>query len=150
MACLQPGEALEATGMILPVRLGEAALALEDIAPRLVNDAHAANDCRAVVAIIDKFESCAIEPTHVQSIPDAGGPIISIAGLEPTEAYIDSWLAKGTLLGEDGSYSVFVAFMDVMRRPFQGSWTAQTITILGTRQSVQSLLEELRLDEALA
>ena len=39
MACLQAGQGVEATGLLLPVRLGEVALALEDIVPRLVNAA---------------------------------------------------------------------------------------------------------------
>jgi hypothetical protein len=142
MACLAPGKAIEATGLLMPVRPDEVALALEDVIPRLVNTV-GGGDCPAIVAITDKFESCGGEELHVQSVPEAAGPIIPLEGDATTAAYLDSWLAKGTLLGADGCYSVFVVFLDVMRRPCQGAWTVQTMTILGTRQSVQAHLEEL-------
>ena len=149
MACLAPGKAIEATGLLMPVRPDEVALALEDVIPRLVNSA-ACGDCPAVVAITDKFESCGCEELHIQSIPEAARPIIPLEGDVTTAAYLDSWLAKGTLLGADGSYSVFVVFLDVMRRPCQGAWTVQTMTVLGTRQSVRAHLEELELESLLA
>ncbi len=146
MACLQPGEAVEANGLILPVRLGEAALALEDIVPHLVNSADSHGTCRAVVAITDKLESCAFEQTTIASIPEVDSPIMPMEGRDSSVAVLDSWVAKGSLLGADGTHSVFVAFMDVMRRPFQGSWTVTNLTLMGTRQSVASLIEEVALD----
>jgi hypothetical protein len=149
MTCLSPGEALEATSLVMPVRLDEAALALEDIIPRLVNNS-GRSSCRAVMAITDRFESCGCEEIHVESVPHAGGPIMPLEGEETTAAILDSWVAKGTLLGGDGDYSVFVVFLDVMRRPLQGSWTVQTMTVLGTRQSVPSLIEELELEKVYA
>ncbi len=145
MACLAPGQALESTGLTMPVRLEEAALALEDIVPGLVNSS-GLGGCRAVMAIIDRFESCGCEEMHVASVPMPGGPIMPLEGEDSTAAYLDSWVAKGTLLGADGDFAVFVVFLDVMRRPLQGSWTVQTSTILGTRQSVGSFLEELELE----
>jgi hypothetical protein len=102
------------------------------------------------MAITDRFESCGAEEIHVESVPEAGGPIMPLAGAETTAAILDSWLAKGTVLGEDGDYSVFVVFLDVMRRPLQGSWTVQTMTVLGTRQSVPSLIEELEIEKVYA
>jgi len=150
MACLQPGQGVEATGLTLPVRLGEVALALEDIVPRLVNAAGCVEGCRAVVAIVDRIESCGAEPMQFESMPDAAGPIMPLEGDESTAAILDSWLAKGTVLGEDGAYSVFVVFMDVMRRPLQGSWTASSVTVLGTKQSVGALLEELEFEAVCA
>jgi hypothetical protein len=150
MSCLEPGKSVEATGLILPVRLDEAALALEDIVPRLVNAAADTGDCRAVAAITDKFESCTFEVNEIESIPDAGGPIMPLEGEDSTAAQLDTWLAKGTLLGEDLSYTVFVVFLEVMRRPGQGSWSAQAATVMGTKQSVESLLAELELDKAYA
>jgi hypothetical protein len=130
----------------MPVRLVEAALALEDIVPRVVNATRGMGTCPAVVAVVDRFESCTFEEETVPSIPEVGGPIVSLQRGDTTEAVLDTWLAKGTLLGTDGAYSVFVAFMEVMRRPLQGSWTASTLTVLGTEQSVASLLEELELE----
>lgn len=150
MACLRPGRVIEATRLVLPTRLEEAAIALEDIIPALVNAAEGVGDCRTVAAITDKFESCAFEQTYIESVPDAGGPIMPLEGQGPTRALLDSWLAKGTLLGDDGSVSVFVAFMDVMRRPQQRSWSVETITIMGTKQTLASLFEELQEDEAYA
>jgi hypothetical protein len=150
MACLQPGQGVEATGFVLPVSLGEVAIALEDIVPRLVNAAGCVEGCRAVVSIVDRLESCGAEPMQFESMPEAASPIMPLEGDESTAALIDSWLAKGTVLGEDGSYTVFVAFMDVMRRPLQGSWTASSITVLGTKQSVTALIEEMALDPACA
>lgn len=147
MACLAPGEAIEATDLAMPVRLDEAALALEDIIPRLVNSS-GLGSCRAVMATTDKFESCGCEEIHVESVPEAGEPIMPLEGGETTAAVLDSWVAKGTLLGADGDYSVFVVFLEVMRRPLQGSWTAQTLMVLGTRQSVRSLIEELEIEAA--
>lgn len=146
MACLQPGQGVEATGLVFPVRLGEVALALEDIVPRLINASGCVDGCRAVVSIVDRIESCGAEPMGFESMPDAASPIMPLEGDESTAALLDSWLAKGTVLGEDGSYSVFVAFMDVMRRPLQGSWTASAITLLGTKQSAAALIEELELE----
>jgi hypothetical protein len=146
MACLEPGQAVEAAGLTLPVRLGEVALALEDIVPRLVNASGCVDGCRAIVAIVDKIESCAAEPMRFESMPGPASPIMPLAGEESTETVLDSWLAKGTVLGADGSYTVFVAFMDVMRRPYQGSWTATTASVLGTKQSVASLIEEIAFD----
>lgn len=144
MSCLEPGEAIETTRFILPVRLDEAALALEDIIPSLINTADGKGDCRAVAAITDKLESCVFEQSVLPSVPEPGGPIIALEGEDSTEAVLDSWLAKGTVLGADGYHGVFVAFMEVMRRPLQGSWTVQTMTVMGTKQSVPSLLEELQ------
>jgi hypothetical protein len=141
---------LEATGLILPVHLGEAALALEDIVPRLVNAASEIGDCPAVAAIVDKFESCTYEETRVESVPDVGGPIMPLEGEDTTAAILDTWLAKGTILGEDCDYTVFVVFLEVMRRPLQGSWSVQAITVMGTKQSVESLLGELEIDRAYA
>lgn len=149
MACLQPGQGVEATGLTLPVRLGEVALALEDIVPRLVNAAGCVDGCRAAVAIVDRIESCGAEPMQFESMPDAASPIIPLEGDESTAAILDSWLAKGTVLGDDGSYSVFVVFLEVIRKPLQGSWTANSVTVLGTKQSVRGLLEELEFEAAL-
>jgi hypothetical protein len=148
MACLDPGKSVEATCFAMPVRLGEAAIALEGLVPRLVNSSAEAGTCGAVVAITDRFESCVYEQTYVESVPGPDTPIMGIHGADTTEAIFDSWLAKGTLLGADGSYSVFVAFMDVMRRPLQGSWTVMTLTVMGTKQSVRSFLEEIAEDLA--
>ncbi|MDO8915745.1 MAG: hypothetical protein Q7W16_06650 [Coriobacteriia bacterium] len=150
MACLQPGQGVEATGFVLPVSLGEVAIALEDIVPRLINAAGCVDGCRAVVSIVDRIESCGAEPMQFESMPEAASPIMPLEGDQSTAALIDSWLAKGTILGEDGSYTVFVAFMDVMRRPLQGSWTASSITLLGTKQSALALIEELELEFACA
>jgi len=150
MACLWPGRVIEATRLKLPTRLDEAALALEDIVPALVNASENAGDCRTVAAITDKFESCAFERTYIQSMPDAGGPIMPLEGQAATDALLDSWLAKGTLLGDDGSVTVFVAFMEVMKRPLQPSWTVETITVMGTKQTLASLFEELEEDAAYA
>lgn len=147
MACLEPGQAIEESRLILPVHFDEVALALEDLVPRIVNSTRGAGDCRAVAAIIDRFESCAFEETLVPAIPDAGGPIRPLEGALSNEAFLDSWVAKGTLLGSDGRYSVFVVFIEVMRRPLQGSWTAHSFTILGTTQTVGSLMDEIRADE---
>lgn len=150
MACLQAGQGVEATGFVLPVSLGEVALALEDIVPRLINAAGCVDGCRAVVSIVDRIESCGLEPMQFESMPDAASPIMPLEGVESTAALLDSWLAKGTVLGEDGSYSVFVVFLEVMRRPLQGSWTASSVTVLGTKQSVLALIEELELDTVCA
>lgn len=150
MSCLEPGRAVEASCFILPVRPDEVALAIEDLVPHLVNAASDAGDCRAIAAITDRFESCVFEQTYLPCLPDVDGPIVPLDGDPDCGAVVDSWLAKGTLLGQDGRCSVFVAFLDVMRRPFQGSWTVQTVTILGTKQSVQSLLEELEREESWA
>jgi hypothetical protein len=150
MACLQPGQGVEATGFVLPVSLGEVAAALEDIVPRLINAAGCVDGCRAVVSIVDRIESCGAEPMVFESMPDAASPIMPLEGDLSTAALIDSWLAKGTVLGQDGSHTVFVAFMDVMRRPLQGSWTASSITLLGTKQSVTALIEEMDLETARA
>jgi hypothetical protein len=149
MACITPGEAIEATGLVMPVRLEEAALALEDVVPRLIDSA-GRGGCRAVMAIVDKFESCGCEELHVESVPEAASPIMPLEGEDSTAAYLDSWVAKGTVLGEDGTYSVFVVFLDVMRRPMQGSWTAQTMTVLGTRQTVRALLAEIEVEAVYA
>jgi hypothetical protein len=149
MACLAPGEAIEATNLVMPVRLDEAALALEDVIPRLVNSS-GLGSCGAVMAITDRFESCGCEEILVDSVPEAGGPIMPLEGGETTAAFLDSWVAKGTLLGSDGDYSVFVVFLDVMRRPLQGSWNVQTMTVLGTRQSLPSLIEELEIEKVYA
>lgn len=146
MACLQAGQGVEATGLLLPVRLGEVALALEDIVPRLVNAAGCVDGCRAVVSIVDRIESCGAEPMQFESMPDAASPIMPLEGDDSTAALLDSWLAKGTVLGDDGSYAVFVVFLEVMRRPLQGSWTANSVTLLGTKQSVAALIEELELE----
>lgn len=143
MACLEPRRAVEASCFVLPVTLSEAALAIEDEIPRIVNSTKGVGDCRAVAAITDRFEACAFQRTIIESIPDMDSPIMPLEGQGTTQAVLDSWLAKGTLLGEDGRHCVFVAFMDVMRRPFQGSWTVQTITVLGTKQSLQSHLEDV-------
>lgn len=132
----------------MPVTLPEAALAVEDVIPRIVNSTQGVGDCRAVAAIADRFEACAFQRTIVPSLPDLDSPIMALEGQGSTQAVLDSWLAKGTLLGEDGVHCVFVAFMDVMRRPFQGSWTVQTITVLGTKQSVESHLDEVEGDRA--
>jgi hypothetical protein len=148
MACLDPGRAVESSGLVLPVRIDEAAYALEDLVPSLVNRS-AVGTCRAVAAITDRFESCAFEQTFVESVPDAGEPIRALEGRDTNEAMLDSWLAKGTVLGADGDYTVFVAFMDVMRRPQQGCWSVRTITVMGTRQPVASLLEEIDRDREL-
>jgi hypothetical protein len=150
MACLQPGQGVEATGFVLPVSLGEVAVALEDIVPRLINAAGCVDGCRAVVSIVDRIESCGAEPMAFESMPDAASPIMPLEGDLSTAALIDSWLAKGTVLGQDGSHTVFVAFMDVMRRPLQGSWTASSITLLATKQSVTALIEEMDLETARA
>ncbi|HEX9093167.1 MAG TPA: hypothetical protein VF902_04215 [Coriobacteriia bacterium] len=144
MACLEPGRTVEETRLVLPVRFEEVTEALEDIVPRLVNSTHGVGSCRAVAAIIDRFESCAFEETLLPSLPEVGGPIRPLEGAEGNEAFLDSWVAKGTLLGEDGVYTVFVVFIEVMRRPLQGSWTAHAFTVLGTLQSVGSLIEELK------
>jgi hypothetical protein len=149
MACITPGEAIEATGLVMPVRLAEAALALENMIPGLVNSSEIGS-CRAVMAITDRFESCGCEEILVESVPEAGGPIMPLEGEETTAAILDSWVAKGTVLGADGEYSVFVVFLDVMRRPLQGSWTVQNLTVLGTRQSVPSLIEELEIEKVYA
>lgn len=145
MACLGPGEAVETSGLVLPVRLDEAAYALEDLVPSLVN-ASGVGDCRAVAAITDRIESCAFEQTFIESVPAIDSPIIALEGADTNEAVLDSWLAKGTVLGADGGYTVFVAFMEVMRRPTQGCWVASSITIMGTKQSVRSLIEEMELE----
>jgi hypothetical protein len=150
MACLQAGQGVEATGFMLPVSLGEVALALEDIVPRLINAAGCVDGCRAVVSIVDRIESCGSEPMQFESMPDAASPIMPLEGDESTAALLDSWLAKGTVLGADGSYSVFVVFLEVMRRPLQGSWTASSVTVLGTKQSAVSLIQELELDAVCA
>jgi hypothetical protein len=150
MSCLKPGEAIEVTRFILPVRLNEAALALEDMIPSLINNADGEGDCRAVAAITDKLESTIFEQSVIPSMPEAGGPIMALEGEDSTEAVLDSWLAKGSVLGADGTHSVFVAFMEVMRRPLQGSWTVQTATVMGTKQSVESLLEELEVESSYA
>lgn len=147
MACLHAGQAVEATGLTMPVRLGEAALALEDVVPRLVNAAGCVEGCRAVVSIVDRIESCGAEPMQFESMPEAASPIMPLEGDESSAAILDSWLAKGTVLGEDGTYCVFVVFMDVMRKPLQGSWTASSVTLLGTKQSVSGLLEELEFEQ---
>jgi hypothetical protein len=149
MACITPGEAIEATGLLMPVRLDEVALALEDIIPGLVNSSGIAS-CSAVMAITDRFESCGCEEIMVESVPEPGGPIMPLEGEKTTAAILDSWVAKGTVLGADGDYSVFVVFLDVMRRPLQGSWTVQTMTVLGTRQSVPALIEELEIERVYA
>lgn len=150
MSCIEPGQAVEAACFILPVRPDEVALAIEDIVPRLVNSTRGIGDCRAIAAITDRFESCVFEPSYIPCLPDVTGPIIPLAGHSTSGAILDSWLAKGTLLGADGQCSVFVAFLDVMRRPLQGSWTVETVTILGTKQSVESLLQELEHEESWA
>jgi hypothetical protein len=150
MSCLEPGRAVEAACFILPVRPDEVALAIEDVVPRLLNATKGVGDCRAVAAITDRFESCVFEQSHIPCLPEAAGPIVPLAGDSASDAVLDSWLAKGTLLGEDGQCSVFVAFLEVMRRPFQGSWTVQTLTILGTKQSVASLLDEIEREESWA
>lgn len=146
MPALRPGQTVEATGLIMPVRMSEAALALEDVVPRLVNAGASRRDTKAIIAIVDRFESSAFEQIYLESAPAAGGPIMPLEGEESTAALLDSWLVKGTLLGDDGQHSVFVAFMEVMRRPLQGSWAVQSISVMGTKQSVRSLLEELEHD----
>ena len=69
---------------------------------------------------------------------------------EPSGADLVSWLAKVTLLGGDGGHCVFVAFVEVMRRSVQASWSVQSITVMGTKQSVGSLLKELDFEAAAA
>lgn len=149
MACLAPGESIEATGLVMPVRLDEAMLALEDIVPRLIRD-RGADGPRPVAAIVDRFESCGCEELESATVPGIDTPIMGLAGGEGTDAWLDTWVAKGTVVSDDGEYAVFVAFLDVMRRVGQGSWTAQSVTLLGTRQSVASLISELEVEAAYA
>ena len=49
---MEPGQSVEANHLLLPVRLDEAALALEDVVPMVVNACAAVGTCSAIVSIV--------------------------------------------------------------------------------------------------